>query len=220
MSGEKRDLKDILKSLPPEAYLVFFDSEGKITAYVPDPFARAMRWEGLRVDSTAFKRLPAHERLYRLSRAFLHAAIVLCEDAAEAGPNLEWPQASVCYYCLHLATELFLKACLICVDPKPKKLNHDIPNLLRRYKEVLPDRQFHWPTMWSLSARDLKEMFGHEVLQGVDRTPDQLFRYGMDKEGRTSAGIQAFTPGYFFNYAKYLENKWSEIWTHISAHRP
>ena len=214
MSGKKGEPEDNPGFLPPGVSSAFVNSEGKVV-YNFDHFLRDMRWEGLSVDTTAFKNLPAQERLYKQSRAFLHAAIIFCEDAGEAGANLEWPQASVCYYCLHLATELFLKACLICLGKEPKKLNHEIADLLSQYKELLPGKEFYWPTPWFLSARNLNEMFGHEVLQGVDQTPDQLFRYGMDKKGKASVAVQFFTPGYFFNYLKHIDTKWSEIWTSI-----
>jgi len=214
MSGNKRKSDDKLGLLPPGVSSAFVNSEGKVV-YELDPLLLNMRWEGLSVDSIAFRNLSAQERLYKQSRAFLHAAIILCEDAGEAGTNLEWPQGSVCYYCLHFATELFLKACLICLGMEPKKLNHEIADLFSQYRELLPGKEFYWPTPWYLSARNINEMFGQDVLHGVDRTPDQLFRYGMDKKGKSSVGVQIFTPGYFFNYSKYIEVKWSEIWTSI-----
>jgi HEPN domain-containing protein len=216
MSEDKRELEDTGRLLPSGISAAFVDREGKVN-YIPDSLLHDMRWEGLEINSTAFKKLSAPERLYEQSQAFLHAAIVLCEDAGETGADLKWPQANVCYYCLHLATELFLKACLICVNQEPKKLNHEIPDLLRQYRDLLPGKKFDWPTPWFLSARDLAEIFGHEVLQGVDRTPDQLFRYGMDKKGTTSAGVQFFTPGYLFNYMKHINTRWSEIWACVNS---
>ena len=94
------------------------------------PLLRGMRWEGISVDSASFKNLPSAERLYRLSQAYLRAAAVLCEQAGEAGEKLEWSQASVCYYCLHLATELFLKACIQRIGREPSK-HHEIADLRR-----------------------------------------------------------------------------------------
>jgi HEPN domain-containing protein len=201
--------------LPQGVSAAFVDHDGN-TVYHLDPFLRNMKWEGIQIDSSRFKQLSTHERLYQLAQAYLHAATLLCEAVGEAPENLDWPQASVCYFCSHLATELFLKSCILCIGRDPGKLSHEIADLLRRYREALPEKEFEFLTPWFLSARDLAESLGHEVLQGVDRTPDQLFRYGMDKGGNVSAGVQFFTPGYFFNYAKYLAGKWQDIWTVIN----
>jgi len=94
--------------IPEGVAAVGVSADGK-RHYIQEPFLRGMRWKEISVDSASFKKLPPAERLYRLSRDYLSAAIVLCEQAGEAGERLEWPQASVCYYCLHLATELFLR---------------------------------------------------------------------------------------------------------------
>jgi hypothetical protein len=215
MSDENRKPDDGTP-LPPGVGFSYVDQEGR-TIYHPDPFLRNLRWEGVTVDSSVFKELPFHEQLYQRAQAFLNAAIVLCEDAGEAGNDIRWPQGSVCYYCLHLATELFLKACILRVGPESVKLNHNVSDLRRDYGELLPGPRFDWPTPWFASAADLAECFGHEVLQGIDRTPDQLYRYGADKAGCTSAGVQCFTPGYLFNYMTHIEARWSEIWATVST---
>ncbi len=185
-------------------------------AYLMDPFLRDMRWPGLTVASSAFKELPVQERFYRQARAFLRASLVICEDAGSAGTALEWSQGAVCYYCLHLATELFLKACIIRLGSEPSKV-HEIADLRSQYAQLLPGNQYAFPTPWFLSAKQLHDLFGGEVLRGIDRTPDQLYRYGADKHGAPSEGTQLFTPGYLFNYMKHLESRWSEIWNDLNA---
>ncbi len=214
MPDDAQEPKELPTNLPPWVS-AHYDSDGIL--YIVDQFQANMRWPGVRVESWAFKALSPSERLYQQSRAFLHAAKVLCEDAGEIGHDLDWPQANVCYYCLHLATELFLKACLELIDKEPNKKNHEIADLLKRYRSLLPSDEFQWPTPWSLSAKDLNQFFGYEAYTGVDRTPDQLYRYGSDKSGTASAGIQSFTPGYLFNYMGYLEDRWSGIWIRISS---
>jgi len=215
MSGNEEKSPGDVGSLPAEVGLVIEYSNG-VRVYQLDPFLRDMRWPEVRTDSASFKALPQHARLYEQSRAFLDAAIVLCEQAAEAGANLEWPRASVCYYCLHLATELFLKACILRVGGKPAK-SHEIADLLKRYAELFPGQENQFPTPWSLSACDLDDAVGCKVLKGVDRVPDQLYRYGMDKDGTGSSGTQFFTPGYFFNYARHLAVKWHEVWSNAAG---
>lgn len=197
-------------NMPEGVAAVGVSADGK-RHYILDPFLRNMRWKGVTVDSESFKALSPADRLYQLSRAFLYSGIVLCEQAGDAGERLEWPQASVCYYCLHLATELFLKACIQRVGGEPSK-HHEIAELRREYENLLPGAEYSFQTSWALSAKDLDQIFGFQVLHGVDRTPDQLFRYGMDKKGTPSGGIQMFTPGYFFSYMKALEARWTQIW--------
>jgi hypothetical protein len=184
---------------------------------IEDPFLRNMPWPSVRIDSSSFKSLPPSTRLYKQSRAFLCAAISLCEQAGKSPATLDWPRASVCYYCLHLATELFLKACILQVGGKPAK-SHEIADLLKCYEELFPGHENRFWTPWALSVKELDEALGVNVLRGVDRTPDQLFRYGMDKSGSASAGIQFFTPGYFYNYAQYLVDKWHKVWSNTAGH--
>lgn len=199
--------------IPEGVAAVGISADGK-RHYIHDPFLRGMRWKGISVDSSSFKKLPPAERLYRLSQSYLRAATALCEQAGEAGERLEWPQASVCYYCLHLATELFLKACIQGIGQEPSK-HHEIAELWKVYKELLPGAEYNFQTSWMLSPKDLDQIVGVQVLHGVDRTPDQLFRYGSDKKGDPSRNIQIFTPGYFFNYMKDLEFRWAGIWEQI-----
>ena len=200
--------------LPEGVAAAHVSADGNLT-YILDPFLLNMRWDGLSVNSASFRALSSADRLYRLSRAFLHSGIVLCERAGDTGAQLEWPQASVCYYCLHLATELFLKACILRVGREPSK-HHEIAELRREYEHLLSGDAFRFQTKWALSAKDLDEAFGFEVLHGIDRTPDQLFRYSMDKKGNSSEMIQNFVPGYLFNYMNDLTIRWNEIWEAIS----
>ena len=211
MSDDKKP-EDIMP-LPEGVAAAGVSADGKVM-YVLDPFLLNMRWDGLSVNSASFRALPPADRLHRLSVAFLRSGIVLCERAGETGAALEWPQASVCYYCLHLATELFLKACILRVGREPSK-HHEIADLRREYTHLLPGDAFFFQTSWALSAKDLAESFGFEVLHGIDRTPDQLFRYSMDKKGNASGMIQNFVPGYLFNYMTDLEIRWREIWQAI-----
>lgn len=138
--------------IPEGVAAVGVSADGK-RHFIHDQFLRGMKWKGISVDSASFKKLPPAERLYRLSRTYLRAAIVLCEQAGEAGERLEWPQASVCYYCLHLATELFLKACIQGVGREPGK-HHEIAELWREYKMLLPGVEYNFQTSWMLSPKE------------------------------------------------------------------
>jgi hypothetical protein len=81
---------------------------------------------------------------------------------------------------------------------------------------MFPGEQHFFHTPWFASADDLSRILGHEVLLGVDKKPDQLYRYSADRSGAASNGIQFFTPGYLFNYMKYLGDRWSAVWSSIA----
>ncbi|MDH4099695.1 MAG: hypothetical protein OEV28_03890 [Nitrospirota bacterium] len=203
---------------PNENLLVaeWVDRDGKVhREYAPYPSDK--RWQGIHIDSASFKQLPHPERLYRLSQAFLDAAVHLCERAGESGKDIEWPQASVCFYLLHLATEQFLKACVLRLGTQPDSMNHDISGLRRKYHELLPSAEFEWHTPWEISAQDIEDTLGFKVFHGIDRTPDQLYRYGANKSGAPSAGLQMFAPSTQMGYMCYLKKRWTKIWNEIAA---
>jgi hypothetical protein len=215
MPGQEQEPPDRLPPLPEGVSAASVFPGGK-AIYHRYPFPRTGMWEGLTINSMSFRQLPPQERFYRLSCAYLHGGIVLCERAGDSGSQLEWPAASVCYYCLNLATELFYKACILCVGHEPER-SHEISKLQRRYEELLPGEEYKFHALWAQSAENVNDVVGFELFRGVDRKPDQLFRYSMDKNGTPSAGIHFFTPGVFFDYAKYLGTRWSEIWARISS---
>jgi len=134
-----QSMKESKRKLPRGVSAVFENKDGSVT-YIRDPYLDEMKWEGVYVNSVEFKTLPSHEKLYALSIQYLKAAIVLCEKAGDSGEKLTWPQGSVVFYNLHLATELFLKSCLLCMKVPSNKLNHEIADLLRQYENAIPEK--------------------------------------------------------------------------------
>ena len=207
----KKENHTSLDPLLEDIGVVIHNKDGSVT-YIQDPFLKGMKWKGVSVNSKKFTSLSAHEKLFMLSQEFLGAAISLCQRAGEAGPALTWPQGSVVYYCLHLATELFLKACLVRKKVSLKTLNHEVADLLREYERAFPEEADHFTTPWQSSAREINQMLGNDVITGVDSVPDQLFRYSMNKGGIPSKSVHFFTPSYLYNYMSDLEDKWSKTW--------
>lgn len=190
-------------------------SDGKVV-YVLDPFLSENRWPGVSVDSTAFKKLSNPEKMYEQAIGFLQATKVLCEAAGEAGENLRWSQGAVCFYCLNLATELFLKACISQSSGESAIPTHQLSKLLVQYSEILAEPELNFPTPWALSASDIEDLLGAEIFNSIDRKPDQLYRYGVGRDGLGSAGVQFFNPGYIFNYICYLSKVWQRAWNKVS----
>lgn len=194
---------------------VMLGPDGK-ALYILDPSLLENRWPGVAVNSDLFKKLSSPEKLYEQAIAFLQAAIVLCEAAGQAGENLRWSQGSVCFYCLNLATELFLKACISRSSGASAVPTHKISELLKLYVEILPEPEFRFHTPWAWSASDIERAFGAQIFNSIDRNPDQLYRYGVDRDGGESAGVQFFNPSYIFNYLNQLNNVWERAWNEVS----
>lgn len=201
--------------LPKGVGAVVRGPDGK-ALYILDPFLSENRWPGVAVDSASFKKLSSPEKLHEQAIAFLQAAKVLCEAAGQAGEKLRWSQGSVCFYCLTLATELFLKACISCSSGASAVPTHKLSELLERYVEILPKPEFHFPTPWALSASEIERALGAQIFNSIDRNPDQLYRYGVGRDGAESAGVQFFNPGYIFNYLNHLNNIWERAWNEVS----
>jgi hypothetical protein len=187
--------------------------------YILDPFLSENRWPGVAVNSASFKKLSSPEKFYEQAIAFLQATKVLCETAGQAGENLRWSQGSVCFYCLNLATELFLKACISRSSGMNEIPTHELSKLLARYGEILPEPEFRFPTPWAMSASEIERVLGAQIFNSIDRNPDQLYRYGVGRDGAESAGVQFFNPGYMFNYLTHLNNVWERAWNEVSKGR-
>ncbi len=190
------------------------DTDGK-ALYILDPLLSENLWPGVAVDSDSFKKLSPSEKLYEQAMAFLKATKVLCEVAGQAGEKLRWSQGSVCFYCLNLATELFLKACISRSNGVTAIPTHELSKLLAQYTEILSEPEFQFPTPWALSASDIERVLGAQIFNSIDRNPDQLYRYGVGRDGVESAGVQFFNPGYIFNYLNHLNNVWERAWNEV-----
>jgi hypothetical protein len=141
---------------------------------------------------------------------------MLCRDAGESG-QATWPIGSACYFNLYHATELFLKACISSKDVGAVKSIHEVANLRKKYVELFPGEQYFFHTPWFFSADDVATLLGQDVFSGVDKKPDQLYRYSADRSGAPSSAIQVFTPGYLFNYMEYLQARWAAVWSSIAS---
>lgn len=202
---------------------VHVDSEGRKT-YVLNPVQAKIRWPGVAVDSSAFDKLSVSEKFYEQALAFLRAAKVLCEAAGvtgKVGERITWPQGSVCLYCVNLATELFLKACISRGSGEAAPSTHDVPKLLRRYAEILPGSKFQFqvPLLWRHTSSEIESVLGRRLFAPVDRTPDQLYRYGVSKDGTGSGLTHRFVPDLIFNRITHFEKVWQRAWNEVCKSR-
>jgi hypothetical protein len=206
-----RNMKDLSKHVEAEIH----HSNGEVE-YIYSPFPVEARWPGVFVDSSSFRNLPVPEKFHQQGVAYLQAAALLCEAAGKAGNSLRWSQGSVCYYCLNIAMELFLKACIQKSNGGAAVPTHEIPKLLESYRAILPEQEFQFVTWWDRSWADIERHLGIKIAAEIDRHPDQLYRYGADRLGKGSAGIQNFSPDYFLGYVTYLEDIWKLAWDKVS----
>lgn len=179
-----------------------------------DPYLKKVKWKGVCTDSSKFKDFPSWKRLFLLSIEFLNTAKLLCKDVGNLKGDIRWTQGSISFYCIHMATELFLKSC-IKKSGKKVKLNHNVGDLYKTYLQLFKDESFWFPTPWGISGNKINEFFGFDVISGIDLNTDQLYRYFEDKNGTPSAGTHFFSPGYQLNYIIDLEKRWTIIQNQI-----
>jgi hypothetical protein len=184
--------------------------------YTYSEFPIQSRWPGILVNSEVFRRLPAPSKLYEQATAFLESARLLCEIAGSTCEKLVWSKGSVCYYCLNIATELFLKACILKSSHPQKVTTHNIPRLMKAYRQILPNKEFNFVTPFEPSLKEVEELIGRSIGSEVDHHPDQLFRYGTGLDGNGSAAIHQFSPDYFYSYVVYLSEIWHKAWMELS----
>ncbi|WP_420630332.1 hypothetical protein [Candidatus Leptofilum sp.] len=181
---------------------------------IEDPFLEEAKWPGCRIESHEFGKKENCDRLFELSTAYLKSAKLLCIEIGENSSAQNWPNASVVYFLLYHATELFLKACIISNNSN-YKLNHDIGKLKAQYLEIYSNEDFNFPSPWELSQEKIEDIIGSKVFDGVDRNPDQKYRYFSDKKGDPPKSINVFSPGYILNYIEFLLEKWDQLWSSI-----
>jgi hypothetical protein len=178
-----------------------------------NPIQSKVQWPNVSVTSYAFERLDIPAKLYEQALAFLNASKLLCEAAGSsgaAGRSVNWSQGSVCYYCVHIATELFLKAC-ICVQSGEVPKTNDLQKLLASYGAALPEPEFQFqvPLAWQQAASSFENV--------LDRAPDQLYRYGVGKDGKGSSLTHQFVPDTLFNRIAHLLQVWPRAWNKLCA---
>jgi HEPN domain-containing protein len=207
------------KRFPKGVESVGVASGGRKT-YVLNPVQAQIQWPGVSVDSSSFENLSVSQKFYEQAIAFLRAAKVLCEAAGVAGQlgkRISWPQGSVCLYCLNLATELFLKGCISRGSDEAAPATHDIKKLLRQYKDILPGSEFQFqvPMLWNLNASEIEHALGSKIFSPVDKMPDQLYRYGVGKDGSGSGLTHVFAPGSIVNRIAHFERVWQRAWNEV-----
>ncbi len=186
---------------------VAVDAAGR-TVVVLNPIQSPQQWPGVSAFSRSFSGLAVSEKYYQQSLAFLDPAKVLSEAAGvsgAAGAPVTWPQGSVCYYCIHIAMELFLKACIMKRTGDTPK-THDVQKLITGYGELFPEQEFRFqvPLTWLQAAPSFETL--------VDRAPDQLYRCGVGKDGVASSLTHQFVPDILFNRVQQYLRVWPRAW--------
>jgi hypothetical protein len=172
------------------------------------------------VDSAAFCSLAAPERLHGLSIAYLNSAICLCRNFEERPDILDWPGASVIYFCLHHSIELFLKACVLVRSPGEKFNHHDIDKLQDRYCELYPDlkSEFHIESPWDIGLASAAELFEVALnIQDFEHKLDQVYRYMAGKGGASTNAIHMFCQATCLLMAERFQNDFARIWWAVTT---
>lgn len=187
--------------------------EGDFKTIIFNPVQSRVQWPGVSVTSYTFDKLDIQAKLYEQAIAFLNASKLLCETAGNSGAtgqSISWSQGSVCYYCIHIATELFLKACISSRSGEVPK-THSLQKLLAIYAEVLPEPEFQFqiPLIWKQAATSFENL--------IDGAPDQLYRYGIGRDGKGSSYTHQFAPDTLFNRISHLLEIWPRAWNELQT---
>jgi len=206
------------KQLPKGVESVLVDSDGHET-YVLNPIQDKTQWPGVAIDSSSFDKLSISEKFHNQAIAFLHAAKELSVKAGEdgkSGNSISWPQGSVCYYCINIAVELFLKAC-ITRSGEAAPQTHDLKELLQLYQNILPDPEFQFqiPIQWEIDTSEMEKSLGGKLFTLIDKNPDQFYRYGVGKNGTGSGITHRFVPDVVFNRVMHLKQVWQRAWKEV-----
>jgi hypothetical protein len=146
---------------------------------------KTIKWPNVRVVSEPFGRTAAPERLRQMSIGYLKSAQALCCDLGEHPEQLDWPRASVTYFCVYHAVELFLKACILLRAPPGEKLHHSVSKLQSRYRELYPEikEAFHIETPWDINREGLV------IVEDYEHHADQVYRYMSGKSQASPRSI-------------------------------
>ncbi len=168
-----------------------------------------IKWPGIRVESEPFGRNAVPERLHQMSIGYLKSAQALCCDLGEHPEHLDWPRASVAYFCVYHAVELFLKGCILLRAPSGEKLHHSVSKLQDRYCELYPEikDEFHIETPWDIDFETMSLALDVEVnVEKFEHNTDQVYRYMTGKSGQSPRMFLALEAAY--SCVKDWKRKW------------
>jgi hypothetical protein len=142
-----------------------------------------------------------------MSTGYLKSAQALCFDLGEHPEHLDWPRASVAYFCVYHAVELFLKACILLREPK-EKLHHNVGKLQDRYCEIYAEIKdtAHIETPWDLNLE------GWVEVEEWEHHTDQVYRYMSGKNATSPRSIHSFSPGMCLSLCERLEGEMEVVW--------
>ena len=176
---------------------------------------KTVKWPGVRVESEPFGRNIIPERLRQMSIGYLKSAQTLCCDLGEHPEHLDWPRASVTYFCVYHAVELFLKGCILLRAPPGEKLHHNVSKLQDRYCELYPEikEALHIETPWDFSFEAMSVAFGVSIkVEDYEHHTDQVYRYMSGKSQASPRSIHSFSPGMCLLMCKRLETEMARVW--------
>ena len=138
-------------------------------------------------------------QLLGFAKAYLSASKILCQQIAKNRGAAKYADGCVVIFTAYHAVELFLKGMILKKDPSAK-LHHDVEKLAHHYHNLYPNENYY-----------LRVPFGMEVLgddiateEKLDKLKkelpiEQIYRYPINKNGKTWLGAFAFEPISFMN---------------------
>lgn len=179
---------------------------------------KILKWPGVLVESEPFGNTDAPERFRQMSIGYLNSAQALCYDLGENPEKLDWPRASVTYFCIYHSIELFLKGCILLRAPSGEKLHHSVSKLQDRYCDLYPEikESFHIETPWDISLKYMSEALVVDInVEDYEHNTDQVYRYMSGKNMESPRSIHVFSPGGCLLLCERLETEMGRVWAAV-----
>lgn len=145
------------------------------------------------------------------AHAYLHSAVVSCEDMAAHDSHRTWPNAAVVLMLSAHSVELFLKGAVLRRDNDAEVHGHRIDLLTDKYRELYAEPGFEF----DVPFRTEYLSFSEEEIQALKKTepvPSIVFRYPVMKHGVEWQGVHAFEADGFLRILSYLRSAYERIY--------
>jgi HEPN domain len=137
------------------------------------------------------------EQLVAFAKAYLSASKVLCQKINENIVQAKYADGCVVIFTAYHAVELFLKGMIIKKNPDAK-LHHDVEKLAIDYHRLYPEENHYWRVPFGVVVLGDNSEAEKKFQDLKKELPvEQIYRYPINKNGKTWLGAYAFEPKSF-----------------------
>lgn len=154
--------------------------------------------------------MPAWDKCYWLSRAYIEASFCLCNSMVQDDFSNQYSSSRVVLHLARQGLELFLKGSILAATGEKLLPGHNLARLLTLYRTHYPSNEFYlkFPRHFALVEAD--DLFQNELDQ-FHSTLDQRHRYPEDRNGEDFATPEVFNPRLFLEEIGELDKQLKSI---------